>query len=62
MNLSEDDVFNESDDEDGTPSVFSQTLNRFKKSPKKKGRLDNYCPAYMIDNSSSYSPSYEKIG
>ena len=48
MNLSEDDVFIESDDQDGTPSVFSQTLNRFKKSPKKKGRLDNYCPAYMI--------------
>ncbi|KAH9994684.1 hypothetical protein BJV77DRAFT_1059906 [Russula vinacea] len=35
----ENDVFLESDDQDGTPSAFSQTLSRFKKSPKKKARL-----------------------
>ncbi|KAF8483462.1 DNA mismatch repair protein Msh6 [Russula ochroleuca] len=36
---SENDVFIESDDQDGAPSAFSQTLSRFKKSPKKKARL-----------------------
>ena len=35
--LSEDDAFIESDDQDGSASAFSQTLSRFKKSPKKKG-------------------------
>jgi len=39
---SENDVFIESDDQDGTPSAFSQSLSRFVKSPKKKGRFDNY--------------------
>lgn len=38
MNASKDDIFLESDDQDDTPSAFSQTLSRFKKSPKKKGR------------------------
>lgn len=40
----ENDVFLESDDQDGTPSAFSQTLSRFKKSPKKKGRFGDNCP------------------
>jgi hypothetical protein len=39
---SDDDAFIESDDQDGTPSTFTQSLSRFKKSPKKKGRLDDY--------------------
>lgn len=34
---SDDDAFIDSDDQDVTPSVFSQTLSRFQKSPKKKG-------------------------
>jgi len=37
VNPSEDDVFLESDDQDDVPSAFSQTLSRFKKSPKRKG-------------------------
>lgn len=48
VNPSEDDLFLESDDQDDTPSAFSQTLSRFKKSPKKKGKLDNYCPRILI--------------
>ncbi|KAF8504398.1 DNA mismatch repair protein Msh6 [Russula emetica] len=39
VNPSENDVFLESDDQDETPSAFSQTLSRFKKSPKRKARL-----------------------
>jgi hypothetical protein len=42
VTLSEDDAFIESDDQDGSASAFSQTLSRFRKSPKKKGQLDNY--------------------
>lgn len=38
---SDDDAFIQSDD-DVTPSVFSQSLRRFQKSPKKKGRLHDY--------------------
>lgn len=37
----DDDAFIQSDD-DVTPSAFSQSLRRFQKSPKKKGRLDDY--------------------
>jgi hypothetical protein len=37
ITLSEDDAFIESDDQDGSASAFSQTLSRFKKSPKKNG-------------------------
>ncbi|KAI0251081.1 muts domain V-domain-containing protein [Lactifluus subvellereus] len=39
VTLSEEDAFIESDDQDGSASAFSQTLSRFKKSPKKKARL-----------------------
>jgi hypothetical protein len=42
VTLSEDDALIESDDQDGSASAFSQALSRFKKSPKKKGQLDNY--------------------
>lgn len=35
----EDDTFMESDGQDGPMSAFSQSLSKFKKSPKKKGRL-----------------------
>jgi hypothetical protein len=36
---SDDDAFiGESDDQDDTPSAFSQALRKFQKSPKKKGR------------------------
>ena len=41
MTPSDDDAFIQSDD-DVTPSAFSQSLRRFQKSPKKKGRLNNY--------------------
>jgi hypothetical protein len=33
----EDDTFMESDVQDGPISAFSQSLSKFKKSPKKKG-------------------------
>jgi hypothetical protein len=42
VNPLENDVFLESDDQDDTPSAFSQTLSRFKKSPKRKGRHNGY--------------------
>lgn len=42
MTPSDDDAFIQSDDEDVTPSTFSQSLRRFQKSPKKKGRLNDY--------------------
>lgn len=42
MSPSDDDAFIQSDDEDVTPSAFSQSLRRFQKSPKKKGRLNDY--------------------
>jgi DNA mismatch repair protein MSH6 len=35
----EDDTFMESDGQDGPISAFSQSLSKFKKSPKKKGRV-----------------------
>lgn len=64
MNPSENDVFLESDDQDDTPSAFSQTLSRFKKSPKSKGRLNGcYHRIYgHISYSLSYSASYETLG
>ena len=43
MTPSDDDAFIQSDDEDVTPSAFSQSLKRFQKSPKKKGKLNDYC-------------------
>jgi hypothetical protein len=46
VNPSENDVFLESDDQDDAPSAFSQTLSRFKKSPKRKGRHNGSYPAY----------------
>lgn len=39
---SDDDAFIQSDDEDAPPSAFSQSLKRFQKSPKKKGKLNDY--------------------
>jgi hypothetical protein len=41
MTPSEDDPF---DNQDDTPSVFSQTLSKFKRPPKKKGRLRYHRP------------------
>jgi hypothetical protein len=64
VNPSEDDVFLESDDQDDVPSAFSQTLSRFKKSPKRKGRFDVYFPPHIWPNpySLGYRPSYETLG
>jgi hypothetical protein len=64
VNTSENDVFLESDDQDDTPSGFSQTLSRFKKSPKRKGRHNGYYSRIYdhISYSLSYSASYETLG
>jgi hypothetical protein len=64
VNPSEDDVFLESDDQDDTPSAFSQTLSRFKKSPKRKGTHNGYYPRIYghTSYSLSYSASYETLG
>ncbi len=65
VNPSENDVFLESDDQDDTPSAFSQTLSRFKKSPKRKGRLEMIIAPHIWSHNSyslSYSPSYETLG
>ena len=63
VNPSEDDVFLESDDQDDTPSAFSQTLSRFKKSPKRKGRHNGYYLRIYghISYSLSYSASYQTL-
>jgi hypothetical protein len=63
VNRSENDVFLESDDQDDTPSAFSQTLSRFKKSPKRKGRHNSYYPRIYghISYSLSYSASYQTL-
>lgn len=47
VNRLENDVFLESDDQDDTPSAFSQTLSRFKKSPKRKGRHKWLLPSHI---------------
>ena len=47
VNPSENDIFLESDDQDDAPSAFSQTLSRFKKSPKRKGRHNGSYSAFM---------------
>lgn len=64
VNPSENDVFLESDDQDDTPSAFSQTLSKFKKSPKRKGRHKGYYLRIYghISYSLSYSASYETLG
>lgn len=61
MNPSENDIFLESDDQGDTPSAFSQTLSRFKKSPKRKGR---HTPCIYVDVSYDLicSASYETLG
>ena len=64
VNPSENDVFLESDDQDDTPSAFTQTLSRFKKSPKRKGRHNGYYPRMYahISYSLSNSAPYETLG
>lgn len=63
VNPSENDIFLESDEED-TPSAFSQSLSRFKKSPKRKGRhIGYYRRIYnRISYALGYSASYETLG
>lgn len=63
VNPSENDVFLESDDQDDAPSALSQTLSRFKKSPKRKGDIMVLTPhTWPHSYSLSCSASYETLG
>ncbi len=57
MAILEDDTFIEKDDHDGPISAFSQTLSKFKKSPKKKGWLHPWRSYPSLDNRFICSPS-----
>ena len=57
----EDDTFIEDDGHDGPISAFSQSLNKFKKSPKKKGWLLPWRSSPLLDSRFTCSPSRKTL-
>jgi DNA mismatch repair protein MSH6 len=57
----EDDTFIENDAHDGPISAFSQSLSKFKKSPKKKGWLLPWRSSPSLDNRFICSPSRKAV-